>query len=91
MFLVQDLYCWCLGSEESHVVLGWGTGGKSLVLLNAWLETFQKRRGREQAVFQISYKIHIFKSILNTLFYCFFQVFCLLSAPNLMFSQNILP
>lgn len=66
MFLVQDLYCWCPGSEKSHVVLGWGTGGKSLVLLNAWLETIQKRRGREQAVSQISYKIHIFNSVPNT-------------------------
>lgn len=66
MFLVQDLYCWCPGSEKSHVVLGWGTGGKSLVLLNAWLETIQKRRGKEQAVSQISYKIHILNSAPNT-------------------------
>lgn len=57
MFLVQDLYCWCPAS---------GTGGKSLVLLNAWLETIQKRRGREQAVSQISYKIRISKSVPDT-------------------------
>lgn len=49
-----------------RVTLCWGSGGKSLVLLNACLETIQKRRGREQAVSQISYKIHIFNSVPDT-------------------------